>query len=55
MSKRDDKFNTDDIPHERNEPRPDFSQPPPPKRLPKSIQDTLDSDEKLWETLYEGR
>lgn len=43
----------DDIPHERNEPRPDFSKPLPRKQLPKSIQDTLDDEEKLWETLYE--
>lgn len=45
-----------DIPHVRNETRPDFSTNPPPKRnVPKSIQDTLDNDEKLWELLYEGR
>lgn len=48
-----DKF--DDIPHERTESRPDFSTPPPRKRLPKELQDTLNDDEKLWEVLYEGK
>lgn len=45
----------DDIPHERKEPRPDFSVQPERKPLPKSIQDTLDDDEKLWVALYEGK
>ena len=45
----------EDIPHERKEPRPDFSTPPPRKRLPKELQETLDNEEKLWETLYEGK
>ncbi|KAK0650886.1 hypothetical protein DIS24_g6332 [Lasiodiplodia hormozganensis] len=50
---KDDDFS--DIPHERNEPRPDFSkQPVPRKKLPPSIQATLDDEEKLWEALYEG-
>lgn len=50
---KDDDFS--DIPRERNEPRPDFSkQPLPRKKLPPSIQATLDDDEKLWEALYEG-
>lgn len=44
----------DDIPHIRKEPRPDFSKPPPPKRLPKEIQATLDDEEKLWRAVYEG-
>jgi fission process protein 1 len=48
-----DKF--DDIPHERKDPRPDFSTPPARKRLPKEIQSTLDDDDKLWEVLYEGK
>jgi fission process protein 1 len=48
-----DKF--DDIPHERKDPRPDFSTPPARKRLPKELQDTLNDDEKLWEVLYEGK
>lgn len=56
MGKDDNKSTElDDIPHERSEPRPDFSVPPPRKKLPKSIQDTLDNDEKLWETMYEGK
>ncbi|KAH7047621.1 mitochondrial 18 KDa protein-domain-containing protein [Macrophomina phaseolina] len=50
---KDDDFS--DIPRERNEPRPDFSkQPIPRKKLPPSIQETLDDEEKLWEALYEG-
>ncbi|KAF2198368.1 hypothetical protein GQ43DRAFT_443417 [Delitschia confertaspora ATCC 74209] len=44
-----------DIPHEREGERPDFSTPPPRKRLPKALQETLDNEEKLWETLYEGK
>jgi mitochondrial fission process protein 1 len=35
--------------------RPDFSTPPARKPLPKEIQETLDNEEKLWDTLYEGR
>ncbi|KAF1960693.1 hypothetical protein CC80DRAFT_403445 [Byssothecium circinans] len=50
---KDDK-NFSDIPHEREGTRPDFSTPPPRKKLPKEIQATLDDEEKLWETLYEG-
>lgn len=56
----DDSKNTDrpvgfeDVPHERSEPRPDFSKPLPRKRLPAALQDTLDNEEKLWETMYEG-
>ncbi|KAF2836113.1 hypothetical protein M501DRAFT_918352, partial [Patellaria atrata CBS 101060] len=41
-------------PHERKEPRPDFSTPPPRKALPKTLQETLDSDEKLWELITDG-
>jgi fission process protein 1 len=44
-----------DIPHERKDPRPDFSTPPARKSLPKELQDTLNDDEKLWEVLYEGK
>ncbi|KAI5199135.1 hypothetical protein E4T39_06458 [Aureobasidium subglaciale] len=44
----------DDVPRERSEPRPDFSKPLPRKRLPAALQDTLDNEEKLWETMYEG-
>lgn len=35
--------------------RPDFSVPPPRKRLPKELQDTLNDEEKMWEILYEGK
>jgi fission process protein 1 len=44
-----------DIPHERKEPRPDFSGPLPRKKLPEALQQTLDNEEKLWETLYDGK
>jgi fission process protein 1 len=44
-----------DVPHERKDPRPDFSTPPPRKQLPKELQDTLNDEEKLWEVLYEGK
>ncbi|KAH0289807.1 hypothetical protein M436DRAFT_54215 [Aureobasidium namibiae CBS 147.97] len=45
----------EDIPRERSDqPRPDFSKPLPRKRLPAALQDTLDNEEKLWETMYEG-
>lgn len=43
------------IPHERNEPRPDFSKELPRKRLPKEIQRNLDSDERFWAVLSSGR
>lgn len=43
------------IPHTRQEPRPDFSQPPPHKNLPSSIQQTLDNEEKFWDTYYGGQ
>jgi fission process protein 1 len=43
------------VPHERNEPRPDFSQPLLKTKLPKALQETLDDDEKLWDVLYEGK
>jgi fission process protein 1 len=46
----------EDIPRERSDqPRPDFSKPLPRKRLPAALQDTLDNEEKLWETMYEGK
>lgn len=51
MAPKDDK---DDIPRVRTEPRPDFSKPLPRKSLPESLQATLDNEEKLWETVYEG-
>jgi fission process protein 1 len=40
-----------DVPHTRAEPRPDFSQPIPGKKLPEALQKVLDDDEKLWEVL----
>jgi mitochondrial fission process protein 1 len=46
-----DKDPAADIPRQRKEPRPDFTKPLPTKPLPKSIQDTLDNDEKLWDVL----
>ncbi|KAF2636810.1 hypothetical protein P280DRAFT_408423 [Massarina eburnea CBS 473.64] len=55
MAKDDgNKKDFDDIPHERQGPRPDFSIPPPRKALPKELQDTLDNEEKMWETMYDG-
>ncbi|KAK0289142.1 hypothetical protein LTR54_011694 [Friedmanniomyces endolithicus] len=40
----------DDIPHERSEPRPDFSQPIPRAPLPPSLQKNFDSEETWWNT-----
>ncbi len=55
MAKQDKKIaEVDNVPGEREGPRPDFSVPPPRKKLPKELQDTLDNEEKLWEVLYEG-
>ncbi|KZF25482.1 hypothetical protein L228DRAFT_244329 [Xylona heveae TC161] len=45
---------TDDIPRERNEPRPDFSQPVPRKKLPKSLQKIIDNEDKQIGHIYEG-
>ncbi|KAK4982654.1 hypothetical protein LTR50_007639 [Elasticomyces elasticus] len=45
---------TPDLSHDRPEARPDFSKPVPRKKLPESLQKTLDSEEKLWDTLYDG-
>ncbi|KAF1976422.1 hypothetical protein BU23DRAFT_551886 [Bimuria novae-zelandiae CBS 107.79] len=52
---KDKKMQEDDVSHEREGPRPDFSTPPPRKPLPSSLQQTLDSDEKMWEILTDGR
>jgi hypothetical protein len=46
---------TEVVPVERTGPTPDFSIPPARKKLPKELQDTLDSEEKMWETMYEGK
>ena len=43
------------IPHEREEDRPDFSKPLPKKKLPESLQKTLDSDERFWDVLSSGK
>ncbi|KAL1303894.1 hypothetical protein AAFC00_000348 [Neodothiora populina] len=53
MAPPEDGQNT--IPRVRGEERPDFSKPLPRKPLPKELQDTLDNEEKLWETLYDGQ
>jgi fission process protein 1 len=42
------------VPHERKEPRPDFSEQPAPKKLPKDLQDSLDKDEGFWDSIYDG-
>jgi hypothetical protein len=39
----------------RKEARPDFSVLPPRKQLPKDIQTVLDDEEKMWETISDGR
>lgn len=44
------------ITRERTEARPDFSKDPLPKKpLPASLQETLNNEEKLWSTMYEGK
>ncbi|KAK4498867.1 hypothetical protein PRZ48_009377 [Zasmidium cellare] len=45
----------DTIPHERKEPRPDFSQPLPRKKLPADLQKTLDNEERFWDVLTTGQ
>jgi len=55
MAKDDEQDLVEGIRHIRKEPRPDFSQPLPPAKLPKSIEETLNDDEKLWSAMYEGR
>jgi hypothetical protein len=56
MAKDDKKIDeVDGIPREREGTRPDFSVPPPRKKLPKDMQATLDNDEKMWEIMYDGR
>jgi fission process protein 1 len=53
MAKDDKKV--EEVEREREGTRPDFSIPPPRKVLPKNLQDTLDSEEKMWEIMYDGR
>lgn len=55
MARDEEKELVDGIRHIRKEPRPDFSQPPPPAKLPKALEETLNDDEKLWSAMYEGR
>lgn len=45
----------DGVPHLRKEPRPDFSDPPKAKKLPKSLQAEIDREETLFDSVYEGR
>ena len=55
LSKSDpDPDKLDTIPHQRTEPRPDFSQPLPRKQLPAELQKNLDSDENFWNVLTSG-
>ena len=45
-----------EVEHIRKEPRPsNLSEPLPRQKLPKELQDKLNDDETLWETLYEGK
>jgi len=56
MAKDDKKIDeVDGVHRERDSTRPDFSIPPPRKKLPKELQQTLDSDEKMWELISDGR
>ena len=51
MAKDNEKVDRfDDIPHERNEPRPDLNQPYKKSKLPASLTETLEDDEKYWRT-----
>lgn len=45
----------DTIPHERKEPRPDFSKPLPRKKLPADLQNTLDNEDRFWDVLTTGQ
>jgi len=54
MAKDDKGGEVDGVIREREGARPDFSTPPPRKKLPKELQDTLDNEEKMWEVMYEG-
>lgn len=52
---QDDPSHLKDIPHERSGTRPDFTEPLPPTKLPKSLQETLDNEEKWWATFVGGK
>jgi mitochondrial fission process protein 1 len=43
------------IAHERKEDRPDFSQPLPRTKLPSSLQEALDNEEKWWDIFTQGK
>jgi fission process protein 1 len=49
---------TSEIPHERPEPRPDFTAPPPREKLPDALQKMVDDDDDndsgLLERIYDG-
>ncbi|GAB7345119.1 hypothetical protein MBLNU457_3515t1 [Dothideomycetes sp. NU457] len=51
---KNDPAQLSDIPHERAEARPDFSKLLPRRRLPKALEDSLES-ENVWENVYEGQ
>jgi hypothetical protein len=51
---KDDKNITDQIPHLRKEPRPDFSAPIKSEKLPPKLQKIVDRESSVWDELYEG-
>lgn len=55
MANDNDSNDLSDIPHERKEPRPDFSKPLPSKRLPAALEETLNDEEKYWSAIYDGQ
>lgn len=58
MAGKDDKTDPShlkDIPHQRNEARPDFSKPLPRQKLPKDLSDELQAaEDDSWSRVYEG-
>jgi fission process protein 1 len=44
-----------DEPREREGASSDLEILPPRKKLPKGLQETLDSEEKMWEVLVDGK
>ena len=53
--KDNDKYSLDDIPHERKEPRPDFTKPLPRQSLPKELVASLEKNEQeAWSAMYDG-
>ncbi|KAI9678225.1 MAG: hypothetical protein M1817_006170 [Caeruleum heppii] len=54
MPSKNDPDKLSDLPHERKEPRPDFSKPLPPEKLPDDLQKIVDRQDSLYEQLYEG-